>query len=421
MTEITKPPKQERNRRVKLDDDMIAKQSTTAHVDCKRKAKRRTIVDPQSSNLFLRIPAKDSNAPVSFTCVVRNSLGKQLWVKLGHHPGMTIARARDRATEVVQRVRQGLPPVEPPPVAPDSVADTCAAWLKRYVKPRRMRTEASIVRNINKHILPVIGDRPFKSLRRSDIAALADRIEDSSGARQADVVVQILRSVSNWVASRDDDFVPVFVKGMKRDTAPPRSRTLTDDEIRKIWKAAQGEGVFGGLVMLLLLTGQRRSIVVNMRRDSIVDGVWSIPHESDRAKGNAQQVRLPRLALDIIAKQAPLNDYVLPAITGPGPTHNFTRAKARLDRKSGVTGWVLHDCRRVFRSLASRVGTDRDHSERTLGHRPKGVDARVYDQHHYFEEKSIVMAKIADEISAIVNGEPGGKVVRRRAQKSRSS
>jgi integrase len=402
MTATTEP--QRRNRRAKFDDDTIA--------GIKRKAKRRTIVDPLSNNLFLRIPAIGSNAAVSFTAVVRNSLGKQLWVKLGHHPGMTVAQARDRAAAVVQRVRQNLPPVEPPPVAPDSVADTCAAWVKRYVKPRKMRTEASIVRNISKHILPAIGGRPFKSLRRSDIAALADKIEDDSGARQADVVMQILRSVSNWVASRDDDFVPVFVKGMKRDVAGPRSRTLDDDEIRKIWIAAQGEGVFGALVMLLLLLGQRRSITVNMRHEHISDGVWSIPHESDRAKGNVQQVRLPQLALDIIAAQPRLNDYVLPAMHGDGPAHNFTRGKARLDRKSGVSGWVLHDCRRVFRSIASRVGTDRDHNERTLGHRPKGVDARVYDQHHYFEEKSMVVAKVADEISAIVNGEPGGKVVR---------
>jgi integrase len=158
------------------------------------------------------------------------------------------------------------------------------------------RTEARLRRNIDKFILPVLGDRPFVSIKRSDVAALADGIEDGSGARTADVVVSILRSVAYWVASRDDTYVPPFTRGMKRDVAKPRSRILNDDEIRALWKATEAEqdAAFGALVRLLLLLGQRKSIVASMQRQNInAAGMWTIPSEDPRAKGNVQQVRLP--------------------------------------------------------------------------------------------------------------------------------
>jgi integrase len=80
----------------------------------------------------------------------------------------------------------------------------------------------------------------------------------------------------------------------------------------------------------------------------------------------------------------------------------FTKMKARLDRRSGVTNWTLHDLRRTPRSLLSRVGISSDHAARVLGHAIGGVEG-VYDRYAYREEKRIALAKLATLIDSIVN------------------
>ena len=64
----------------------------------------------------------------------------------------------------------------------------------------------------------------------------------------------------NWHAIRDDNFHTPIVKGMSRyDTAAnARSRVLTDDEIRTIWRVSDETGYFGALIKFLFLTGARR-------------------------------------------------------------------------------------------------------------------------------------------------------------------
>jgi integrase len=87
---------------------------------------------------------------------------------------------------------------------------------------------------------------------------------------------------------------------------------------------------------------------------------------------------------------------------GRNPMGGLGKRKAKLDKLSGVTGWVIHDLRRTARSLMSRAGVDADIAERCLGHVIGGVRG-VYDRHSFFEEKRIAFEKLAALIEGIVN------------------
>jgi hypothetical protein len=67
---------------------------------------------------------------------------------------------------------------------------------------------------------------------------LLDVIEDKHGARQADVVLAIVRGICNWYATRHDDYVTPVVRGMRRRNpkASKRARVLDDDELRRVWR-----------------------------------------------------------------------------------------------------------------------------------------------------------------------------------------
>ena len=133
------------------------------------------------------------------------------------------------------------------------------------------------------------------------------------------------------------------------------------------------------------------------------DGVWTISTEK-REKGNAGALKLPKLALGIIAAQPRLagNPHVF-AGNGGDARAVEQRHKVALDKASGVTDWRLHDLRRTARSLMSRAGVLNDHAELVLGHALPGVEG-VYDLHRYDQEKAEALRRLAALIERIVHG-----------------
>ena len=364
--------------------------------------KRLTMPDPELLGHYVRVTPSGAK---SYVAVARNPGGKQVWTTLGSTNHYSIAEAREEARECIRRVKAGLPAFEPPPVKPDSFKAVAENWLQRHVQAKRLRTEYEIARILNKHIYPAFRDREFESLKRSDVTALLDKVEDESGPRQADYVLGVLSSLMNWHAARVDDYAPPIVRGMRRDDphAKKRARILDDDEIRRLWAAAETSGPFGAFVKLALLTAQRRQKIVSMRwQDVTVDGVWEIPTE-DREKGSGGALVLPEMAVDIVRSQSRVggNPYVFSGRgTGHSKGHQFL--KRRFDKQARIAPWVIHDLRRTSRSLMARANVRRDVAERVLGHVLPGVEG-IYDRHEYREEKAHALERLAALIEQILN------------------
>ena len=68
----------------------------------------------------------------------------------------------------------------------------------------------------------------------------------------------------------------------------------------------------------------------------------------------------------------------------------------------GFKPWVIHDLRRTARSLMSQAGVRPDIAERVLGHAIAGVEG-VYDRHHYNDEKSDALNRLAALMERIIN------------------
>jgi integrase len=278
--------------------------------------------------------------------------------------------------------------------------------------------------NLERLVFPQIGDRPISEIKRSEIVALLDKIaagelKDADGEVikggpvMADRTLALIRRIMNWHAARADDFRSPFVRGMARTKAKERARarTLTDDEIRAIWKAAtEGKGPFPALVRVLLLTGARRTEASAMTRDEISDdGDWLLPQIRNKAKFDLTRP-LSEAARAVIESQ--LRDgcpYVF-STDGKTPISAFSKFKKRFDEASGTSDWTLHDLRRTARSLMSRAGVDSDHAERALGHVVAGVRG-VYDRHDFRTEMKIAYDKLAALIEQIANPPEGGKVI----------
>jgi hypothetical protein len=204
----------------------------------KTRPRRFAYPDPELTGHYVRVQPSGAKA---FVTVARNPNGKQIWTNIGATDVLSISEARDKAREAIKRVRAGLPAFEEPPNKPDSFQDVAEQWLKRHAEKNRLRSQTQITRLLRVHVFPRWPDRPFVDIRRSDVAKLLDHVEDNHGARQADLVLTIVRAIMNWHATRHDHYNPVVVKGMRRQNPKQhtRARILTDDEIRAIWKQAE--------------------------------------------------------------------------------------------------------------------------------------------------------------------------------------
>jgi integrase len=351
--------------------------------------------DPQMPGHYVRVSPSGSK---TYYAVARDPRGKQVWTAIGNAAHIKIEAAREKAREVIARVKSGQDRA-----GPQSFEAVSNKWLKRHVEAKQLRSAPALISYLNRFVLPAWGGREFTSIRRGDIASLMDHVEDKAGPVAADRMLTMLSSIFNWYATRHDDYASPIVRGMKRTTTKERARTriLSDDEIKTVWNAC--EGTMGDVVKLLLLTAQRREKVVSMKWDDVsVDGTWNV-RNGNREKGTGGELVLPAMAVDIIRSRPRFasNEYVFP---GPGDGYftSYAAGKLALDKATGdLPHWQLHDLRRTARSLMSRAGVRREIAEQVLGHVIPGVEG-TYDRHGYVQEKADALRKLAGLLETIL-------------------
>ncbi len=150
-----------------------------------------------------------------------------------------------------------------------------------------------------------------------------------------------------------------------------RDRTLSDDELRAIWKALP-DTVYGRLVKILILTGQRRNQIAHLRKAWLQDGLLTFPAQI--MKGKDQHT-------------IPATPHVV-ALVSDISFSGWSKSKSRLDIASGITDWTLHDLRRTFSTIHARIGTPPYVTEAILDHRTGTLSpvAKIYNRHTYLPE-----------------------------------
>jgi len=296
--------------------------------------------------------------------------------------------------------------------------DVARKWLEHEVEGR-LRSEHELRRHLDVYVLPAWGKKQFAEIRRLQVSELLDGIVKRNGECQADAVLATVRLIMRWQERRDDNYTSPIVAGMRRDKRTPderrRKRFLDDNEIKLVWEAAEGQ--FGDIIKLLLLTASRREKVGAMRWEDVdlEAGVWTIPTEK-REKGTAARMQLPKLAIDIIARQPTVDDnpYVFATPRGRKDFH-FNSWSQRMDdlRESlpaTMPRWTPHDLRRTARTILTKLRIDTDVAEAVLGHKKQGIIG-VYDQHDYEAEMADALLRLATYIDGVVHPR-GGNVVK---------
>jgi integrase len=80
------------------------------------------------------------------------------------------------------------------------------------------------------------------------------------------------------------------------------------------------------------------------------------------------------------------------------------KSKERLDKKSGVSEWTLHDLRRTYATIQAQLGTPPHVIEALLNHKSgiiSGV-AQTYNRYHYLAEMKAAVSNFDAHFQATV-------------------
>ena len=330
---------------------------------------------------------------------------------LGAFGSMTAAKARSAAEELDARVHLGFDPQGEKASArlrtQQTFRATADAFLLFQEPALRPATLAATRRYLLIHARPLHAV-DVKEIGRADIAALLARVEREHGPVSANRARSAWSSLFSW-AMREGltDANPTIATNLRAET--PRDRVLSDVEIRAIWQALRFED-YGDIIKLLLLTGQRRGEIGDLRWDEIdlERGLITLP--ASRVKnGREHAVPLSAPVLDILRVRHHHRDFVF-GTYGVDGFNGWTKARQRLDAAIApgaiAQPWAVHDLRRTVATGMADINIEPHVIEAVLNHQSgarRGV-AGTYNRSRYAHQKRQALDLWAIHLLAIVEG-----------------
>jgi integrase len=327
--------------------------------------------------------------------------GTQIMKSIGRHGSpWTPDTARNEARRLLGIVASGFDP-HAPLLAGEDFATAVERYLERKRGSLKPRSFMEVERYIRKHCAPLHRLR-LGEIDRRTVAVLLGQIEQASGPIARNRARSALSDLFSWAITEGLLETNPVQGTAKVDEGGSRERVLSQEELRKLWRAL-GDDKFSDIVRLLLLTGQRRGEISAL--------AWS---EVDLAKGmiilppartkNKRQHELPlsRQALAIIQRQPRRNSSEFLFSDKQG-YKDWDTGKAKLDERIRIAPWRLHDLRRTCATQLGELGVQPHHIEAILnhysGHR-SGV-AGVYQRAKYSDEMRSALQRWADHLDQI--------------------
>ena len=224
---------------------------------------------------------------------------------------------------------------------PDELMRSLSAFSSTYASKNRTASETK--RIFRRYVLPKIGKRSIHDLTRADINDLISDLAETAPT-MANRVLAAVRKFFNWAYSKalieESPCAGISAPSKERQ----RDRLLSDDELVRVVSAARIS------VIHMARSLNSWSSPVNAVKKSVPQAgtnlissirTWTIP--ASRSKnGKAHIVHLSDAALRVL-ERCPKSGSLVFSLNGHTPFQGFSKAKTRLDHKSGVSGWRLHD------------------------------------------------------------------------------
>ena len=292
-----------------------------------------------------------------------------------------------------------------------TVSEFASTFIERYAKPKNKAWEEQD-RILKADVLPLIGTLKINAVERKHIIKLLDKKEDAGASVARNRLLSLLSKVFAFALERAlIDVNPAL--GIKKLPEQARERTLTTDEMKRLWSATSNESNFSistRLVLrLALLTGQRIGELCQMSESQINGDLWTIPTTKN---GLPHTVPLCPMALDLIdtAKPYSVNGLLFPNTKGDVMESQIISKVMERIAWDSTDRPTPHDLRRTFTTGISKLGFNRLIQDKVTNHKDNSVGG-IYDRNDYQKEKRQALEAWERHIKEILTGEPCSNVI----------
>jgi hypothetical protein len=359
-------------------------------------------------------------------------------VKIGAFGPYTVDQARDRAKAIIQAAAEGRDPQLEKQEARKAitVGELCERYMaaaragsvtSRFKRPKRPRTVSDDEGRISRHILPLIGSRSARSLRRADVQLMSDAIVGgktagvfkgkprgravvTGGAITAARVVELLGGIYSWAEKRDLVPGPNPIRGVEKARGAAKDRTLSTIELGalgRVLQRRQNEAPAAvAALRLLALTGLRAGEACGLRWREVDDLGQCLRLEQSKTGRSTRPIGKSALDLLRSLRRAEIaSAWVFPRSDGSGPAE-LKRTLAELFDAAGLVDARSHDLRRTYASVAANAGYGDATIAELLGHARRGVT-----EMHYVRRSDPVLIAAANRISGWIADALDGKPI----------
>jgi integrase len=342
---------------------------------------------------------------------------------------LSLAAARELATKSLRhaKAKDGIDPAAAKrqrrnaerAAEANTLQAVCEEYLELVEREKPMRTIDQRKADLALLYKP-LGQLPLDTIDREQFVKQLDHVSRTRGPVRADRMLMALKRLLKWYSGRRSNYISPLANVERRTSIKDRARTrvLTEDELRRVWVAAEKfPAPFGPYLRFVLLTACRRNEAGGIKLAELLDATtWVIPRARYKTGEKVKidmLIPLSKAAQAIIAAQPEGNDFIF---GGRRPLGNFGRHKIAFDKACGVTGWTIHDLRRTARTLlsaahdANGVCITPDIAERCLGHALLGQRG-TYDLHSYESEKRAAFEALARKIELTVRPPPAAAAI----------
>jgi integrase len=386
-----------------------------------RCAQRDNVFDTKARGLVLRVGPKKKTWYFTY-----RKDGPTQWVRLGEYPGLPLEKARKAALEQRHKIdiegkdpaaeRRQLPPEPTPAPAVFTFADFVPTFVAfQQGRTKTWRDDSAM---IQRHLLPAWGPLPLREITRRDVHELLDRLAGQGLTIGVNRVQALVSRIFTVALDRSVIDAHPAARMIKRFEEQPRTRVLTDDELRALWAGLDAHpGTASDAIRLRLLLGQRGDETASMLWSEVdLDAaIWSLPGTRTK-NGRPHIVALPATALTLLKarrKAVPEDEpRVFPALALTGDEH-----KALRPIHNGSYEWT--DLRRTVATRLAGLGFDETTIGRVLNHARYGITGKHYNQHVYVEEIRRALTAWDAELRRILTKKERAKgaVLRMRARR----
>ena len=339
---------------------------------------------------------------------------------LGRYPAYGLKEARQKYLVAASERAHGKDPAREAAEAQEeqrkgkSVREVAEEYLSELVRSK-LASASEIERMLDRDVLPAIGSKKIKDVRRRDLVAIGDDIRDRGAYTMANRVLTQCSGLFGHAIEREYiETNPAY--RLKRTKELPRDRVLSPDEIHTLWLTLPDTKIAMRLQLalrLLLVTGQRRSEVVEATYAEFdrQEKVWEIPPLRTK-KGRPHIVPLSDMALGLLdeIESESGGTYLFPSPARRDCAYNprgLSKAVLQNNASFGFDkAWTVHDLRRTVNTEMGRLGMLQHIIDRVQGRIEGGTGSKHYNRYDYFSEKRSALDEWAARLAVLTSDAP---------------